>query len=98
MIDRRDLLKGAGLAALAAGLGSTRALALDTVTLPLANGERVKVLRGRPLSGVGAPGQVLRASRDGVEVAAGRGSYLLEEVQPPGRRPTPARAVVMPGA
>ena len=31
MIDRRDLLKGAGLTALAAGLGSTKALALDTV-------------------------------------------------------------------
>ncbi len=63
------------------------------VTLPLAGG-RVKVLRGRPLSGSGAPGQVLRSGRDGVEVAAGRGSYLLEEVQPPGRRPTPPQALV----
>jgi methionyl-tRNA formyltransferase len=63
------------------------------VTLPLA-GARVKVLRGRPLSGAGAPGDVLRSGRDGVEVAAGRGSYLLEEVQPPGRRPTPPQALV----
>lgn len=63
-------------------------------TLPLPNGERVKVLRGRPLSGAGAPGQVLGLRRDGVEVAAARGSYLLEEVQPPGRRPMPARVVV----
>jgi methionyl-tRNA formyltransferase len=63
------------------------------VTLPFA-GARVKVLRGRPLSGQGAPGQVLRAGRDGVEVAAGRGSYLLEEVQPPGRRPTPPQTLV----
>jgi len=63
------------------------------VTLPLAGG-RVKVLRGRPLAGAGEAGQVLRSGRDGVEVAAGRGSYLLEEVQPPGRRPMPARAVV----
>src|SRR5207302_5819089 len=58
------------------------------VTLPLAAG-RVKVLRGRPLAGSGAPGEVLQAGRDGVEVAAGRGSYRLEEVQPPGRRPMP---------
>jgi len=63
------------------------------VTLPLAGG-RVKVLRGRPLTGAGEAGQVLRSGRDGVEVAAGRGSYLLEEVQPPGRRPMPARALV----
>jgi len=63
------------------------------VTLPFA-GARVKVLRGRPLSGHGTPGQVLRAGRDGVEVAAGQGSYLLEEVQPPGRRPTPAHTLV----
>jgi methionyl-tRNA formyltransferase len=63
------------------------------VTLPFA-GVRVKVLRGRPLAGGGAPGEVLRAGRDGVEVAAGRGSYLLEEVQPPGRRPTPPQALV----
>jgi methionyl-tRNA formyltransferase len=62
-------------------------------TLPLA-GARVKVLRGRPLSGRGVPGQVLRSGRDGVEVAAGRGSYLLEEVQPPGRRPTAPQALV----
>ncbi|MGJ4997517.1 molybdopterin-dependent oxidoreductase [Bradyrhizobium sp. HKCCYLS3077] len=40
MIDRRDLLKGAGLAALLGGLGASRALAEDSVTLPFANGER----------------------------------------------------------
>jgi methionyl-tRNA formyltransferase len=63
------------------------------VTLPLA-GDRVKVLRGRPLQGSGTPGQVLRAGRDGVEVAAGRDSYLLEEVQPPGRRAMAPQALV----
>ena len=63
------------------------------VTLPLGGG-RVKVLRGRPLAGAGPPGQVLASGRDGVEVAAGRGSYLLEEVQPPGRRPMPAQLLV----
>ncbi|MDE2602661.1 MAG: molybdopterin-dependent oxidoreductase, partial [Bradyrhizobium sp.] len=54
MMDRRDLLKGAGLAALAAGFGVTRALAGDTVTLPFANGERplVRYPQKRPLIGL----------------------------------------------
>ncbi|MBU6457999.1 MAG: molybdopterin-dependent oxidoreductase [Bradyrhizobium sp.] len=54
MMDRRDLLKGAGLAALAAGFGVTRALADDTVTLPFANGERplVRYPQKRPLIGL----------------------------------------------
>src|SRR5690348_9495020 len=53
MIDRRDLLKGAGLAAMAAALGSTKAFALDTVTLPFVNGERplVKYPQKRPMIG-----------------------------------------------
>ncbi|WP_291619224.1 twin-arginine translocation signal domain-containing protein, partial [Bradyrhizobium sp.] len=54
MIDRRDLLKGAGLAAMAAALSSTKALALDAVTLPFANGERslVKYPQKRPMIGL----------------------------------------------
>ena len=60
------------------------------VTLPLPGG-RVKVLRGRPGRGQGAPGQVLGTRPAGLEVAAGRGSYVLQEVQPPGRRPMPAQ-------
>src|SRR5512143_2000247 len=54
MIDRRDLLKGAGLAALLGGFGATRALAEDTVTLPFANGERplVKYPQKRPMIGL----------------------------------------------
>lgn len=63
------------------------------VTLPL-GGNRVKVLRGRPLTGSGRPGEVLATGRDGVEVAAGHGSYLLQEVQPPGRRPMAPGALV----
>ena len=54
MFDRRDLLKGAGLAAMAATLNSTKALALDTVTLPFDNGERplVKYPQKRPMIGL----------------------------------------------
>jgi methionyl-tRNA formyltransferase len=63
------------------------------VTLPLPR-DRVKVLRGHPAAGGGAPGEVLGYLGSGVEVAAGRGSYVLEELQPPGRRPQPARILV----
>jgi DMSO/TMAO reductase YedYZ molybdopterin-dependent catalytic subunit len=54
MIDRRDLLKGAGLAALAAGVGATKAFADNTVTLPFANGERplVKYPQKRTMIGL----------------------------------------------
>jgi methionyl-tRNA formyltransferase len=60
----------------------------------LLHGDRVKVLRGRPAEGSGTPGQVLAVDSRGVEVAAGRDSYVLEEVQPPGRRPVPARILM----
>ena len=55
MLDRRKLIKGAGAGiwALGAGatFGTTKALALDTVTLPFENGERplVKYPQKRPL-------------------------------------------------
>src|SRR5438128_11487322 len=54
MLDRRELMKGAGMAALAAGFGSAKALALDTVTLPFDNGERplVKYPQKRPMIGL----------------------------------------------
>jgi methionyl-tRNA formyltransferase len=63
------------------------------VTLELA-GHRVKVLRGHPGGGSGRPGTVLSAGKDGVDMAAGRGSYVLEEVQNPGGRPGPAAATL----
>ncbi|MEN3346540.1 MAG: sulfite dehydrogenase (cytochrome) subunit [Bradyrhizobium sp.] len=53
MLDRRDLMKRAGMAALVTGLGSRGALALDTVTLPFGNGERplVRYPQKRPMIG-----------------------------------------------
>jgi methionyl-tRNA formyltransferase len=63
------------------------------VTVPF-QGDRVKVLKGHPGNGSGAAGQVLAVDGEGVEVAAARGSYVLEEVQPPGRRSLPARILV----
>jgi len=40
MLDRREIMKRAGVVALATGFGSFKAFALDTVTLPFDNGER----------------------------------------------------------
>src|SRR4030081_2750255 len=40
MLDRREIMKRAGVVALATGFGSFKAFALDTVTLPFNNGER----------------------------------------------------------
>jgi len=55
MLDRREMLKRAGLAALATGLPSSRVFALDsTVVLPFDNGKRplVKYPQKRPMIGL----------------------------------------------
>src|ERR1700724_480560 len=54
MLDRRELMKRAGLGAVAAGFNSVSALAHDTVTLPFDNGDRprVKYPQKRPMIGL----------------------------------------------
>src|ERR1700752_4389875 len=54
MLDRRELMKRAGMVALATGLGSSRGLARDSVTLPFDNGERplVRYPQKRPMIGL----------------------------------------------
>src|SRR5258705_3906502 len=54
MLDRREWMKGAGMAALVTGLSSRGALALDPVTLPFDNGERplVRYPQKRPMIGL----------------------------------------------
>jgi methionyl-tRNA formyltransferase len=52
-------------------------------TFTLFRGEVLKVLRARPVAGVGQPGTVIA----GPVVAAGEGAIELVEVQLPGRRP-----------
>src|SRR5438309_11599742 len=53
MLDRRDLMKRAGMAALATGLTPFKSFALETVTLPFDNGERplVRYPQKRPMIG-----------------------------------------------
>ena len=54
MLDRREMMKRAAMAALATGFGSVRAFALDAVTLPIGNGDRplVKYPQKRPMIGL----------------------------------------------
>jgi sulfite dehydrogenase (cytochrome) subunit A len=54
MLDRREIMKRAGMVALATGFGSSRVSALETVTLPIGNGERplVKYPQKRPMIGL----------------------------------------------
>ena len=54
MLDRREIMKRAGMVALATGFGSLRVSALETVTLPIGNGERplVKYPQKRPMIGL----------------------------------------------
>src|SRR5947207_8155352 len=54
MLDTREVMTRAAMAALAGGFGSAKAFALDTVTLPFDNGERplVKYPQKRPMIGL----------------------------------------------
>src|ERR1700719_1317368 len=58
MLDRRELMKRAGLAALATGFGPATAFALDTVTLPFDNGERPRAKDPAKRSMIGRPPQL----------------------------------------
>lgn len=51
----------------------------------------LKVTKAAVGSGRGAPGTVLSASADGVEVACAEGSLWLKELQPEGKRAMPAK-------
>jgi len=60
------------------------------VRVPL-HGETVRLLRGKPVPGWfagsgGAPGDIVEIGAAGITVMAADGPFLVEEVQPPGRR------------
>ena len=60
-------------------------------------GARLRVLRAAANGAddkTGAPGEILRADRDGIAVATGDGALLLRELQKPGGKPMPAAALL----
>lgn len=56
----------------------------------LLDGKTLKICRGSVAPGSGLPGTVLRAGREGLEVACGGGSLRIEELQLEGRKRLPA--------
>jgi len=52
----------------------------------LAEGGTVKVHQVKVAGGVGAPGTVLSASAEGIEVGCGEGSLVITALQPEGKR------------
>jgi methionyl-tRNA formyltransferase len=50
----------------------------------------LKVYRVQTAAGSGAPGEVLKAGRDGIEIACGNGSVLIVELQLEGKKRLPA--------
>jgi methionyl-tRNA formyltransferase len=58
------------------------------------DGKMVKIYRVRtkdlPDGGAGAPGSVLRADREGIEVVCASGAIIIEELQLEGRKRLPA--------
>ncbi len=53
-------------------------------------GGTVKVLSARVGQGRGRPGEVLRAGKEGIELACAEGSLVLLSLQPEGKRPMDA--------
>lgn len=63
-----------------------RGLAVWPGAFSMFDGEMLKVYRTRVADGTGLPGEVIGASRDGIEVACGSGSLVVEELQLAGKK------------
>ncbi len=57
-------------------------------------GERVNLLKTKPLEGKDAPGSIVRLGKDELIVGTGYGLLSISELQPSGKRPMPAAAFI----
>ncbi len=57
-------------------------------------GKRVKLHASLPGNGTGEPGKILRADKNGIEVACREGSVILKSLQPEGKKPMDAASFV----
>ena len=55
------------------------------------DGALLKVQAAKVGAGTGAPGEILRASAEGIEVATAQGSLVLTSLQPEGKKPMTAQ-------
>lgn len=58
-------------------------------------GRGLRILRARVGGGDGAPGSVVAVDRDGIHVACGQGTLVLQDVQPESKRPMAASAFAL---
>lgn len=58
-------------------------------------GRRIKLIRASLGSGNGAPSQILRADKDGIEIACLEGSVIIKELQPEGKRVMSAESFLL---
>jgi len=63
-----------------------RGLAVWPVACTVLDGQLLKVCRSRVADGSGQPGTVLRADKNGIEVACLDGSLIIEELQLAGKK------------
>jgi methionyl-tRNA formyltransferase len=66
-----------------------RAFAPSPGAFTFAGGRRMKIIRGRPLEARtdAVPGSILDARGEGIAVACGEGVYVVDTLQPEGKRP-----------
>ncbi len=57
-------------------------------------GERVKIMKTRPVEGAAGPGVIEEARGDGLLAGTGGGLLMILELQPEGKKPMPARAFI----
>ncbi len=51
------------------------------------NGERVKIIKAKPIKGKGEPGKVIECSNKGIIIGTSSGLISIEELQPENRKP-----------
>jgi methionyl-tRNA formyltransferase len=61
------------------------------------DGKLLKIFKVRTADGSGVPGTVIRAGREGMEIACSGGSLLIDELQLEGKKRLPAAEFVAGG-
>jgi len=71
-----------------------RGLSPDPCAHTLLAGKNVKIYKAHTANGNGKPGEVISASKAGIEIACGEGSVVITELQPESKGRMPASAFI----